>query len=82
MTTDTLIFKQDSTTNQTSLLVAAARLIGKLFHRNPAQVQGDCQVRPTITRGEGVFGMFSPGSDGRIIFHLLAGGMYPTRKLF
>jgi len=82
MTTDTLIFKQDNSTNQTPLLATAARLIGKLFQRNSALVQGYNQVRPTITPGDGVFGMFSPGCDGQMIFHLLAGGMYPTRKLF
>ncbi len=82
MTTDTLIFKQDNSTDQSSLLATAARLIGKLFQRNPAFVQGNDDVRPKITPGDVVYGMFSPGCDGQVIFHLLAGGMYPTRKLF
>ncbi len=82
MTTEILTFKQLNPPGQPHLLAEGIRLIGKILRHNPASYQGYCQVRPRNAHGEGASGMFSPGCDGEIIYHVLAGGLYPTRILF
>ncbi len=82
MTTDTLIFKQTNNSNKPLNLVEAIQSIGNFLQRNLAPMQGYCQVRSGFTRGEGMPGLSSSGCDGEIIFHVLAGGVYPIKKIF